>query len=61
MVKRLLIVGVVALLALSCSTKEREEGKHAMSDELEAIDKAKAVQGIVDSVYKAQDSAVSEE
>ena len=57
--KVLLIVSVVLFL-ISCSTKEREEGTSAIHDEMNAINKAKAVQGIVDSVYQKQDSAVSE-
>ncbi len=48
MKRRELILAAVVLLLVGCSTKERESGEHALSDELEAIEDAREAADLIE-------------
>lgn len=46
--KQILLAMLVAVVLFGCSSKERESGDHAMSDELEMIEKANEAADLIE-------------
>jgi hypothetical protein len=67
MTKTVLIIGITLLLVCACSddgkdtTKEKLTGDHVWKEQTQAIDKAKAAQGLIEDATVEQRKIIDEQ
>ena len=61
MIKIIIILGAVLLLASACSDDDKDSGDHVWKEQTQTIDRAKAVEGMLEDAAAEQRKIIDEQ
>ena len=61
MIKKIIFLGTVLLLAMSCSDDDKDSGDHVWKEQTQTIDRAKEVEGLLQDAADQQRKHIDEQ